>query len=333
MHIDEADSGMACLELVQKKKYDIIFLDHMMPEMDGIEATHNIRNLESECYKRLPIIALTANAVNGIKQKFLEAGLDDFLSKPIEMVNMLRILKRWLPEEKICKKETKNEVGKVGSANLKQSETVVQEQKNLETIEQSSWDLPEIEGIDMDMAVKYSGNMSMFLQLVQVFCHTLEQKAMLIEDYEAKEDIKNYVIEVHALKSSSKLLGAMHLSKLAEHLEMAGKEDNLLEIHTKTAELLEEYRSFKSRLNPFIKDEKIEKKKIGKNELKELLEEMLPAVEAFDLDRTEELMTEIEQYEFNDEFECMCEKLKKAVEDFAYDQGVELINSFVQTLS
>ena len=336
MQVDTAASGFDAIEMVQKNSYDIVFMDHMMPEMDGIEATHKIRELEDGCFKTLPIVALTANALNGIKQKFLDAGLDDFLSKPIEMTKMLRILKRWLPEEKICKEEIKKDSG---AADSPQNRTVTSGQNetgNLEQIEnvvasQSGQEQLNIEGIDMDLAMKYSGNMSMFWKLVDVFYRTLDQKANLIEECEAKGDISNYVIEVHALKSSAKLLGAMHLSKLAEHLEMAGKEDNLSEVHAKTAELLEEYRTFKSRLQPYIKEETVEKNTIDKIKLEERLKEMLVAVENFDMDGTEQLMEELEQYEFNKAFANLCKELKSAVEDFVYDEAADLINSFLQT--
>ena len=341
MQVHTASSGFDAIEMVQKTVYDIVFMDHMMPEMDGIEATHKIRDLEDEAFKHLPIVALTANAVNGIKQKFLDAGLDDFLSKPIEMTKMLRILKRWLPEEKICKEDAKKEE-KTGTiivrSDLKEDafvsnkeETVTLEQIGPATTTQLSPNQVQIEGVDMDMAMKYSGNMSMFWQLVEVFYRTLEQKANLIEEYESKEDISNYVIEVHALKSSAKLLGAMQLSKLAEHLEMAGKEDNRSEVHAKTAELLEEYRMYKSRLQPYIKEEKIEKMKIDKKKLEDRMREMLAAVENFDMDGTENLMKELEQYEFDENFANLCKELKKVMEDFAYDEAAELINGFLQT--
>ena len=96
MKIDVATSGFKAIELVKSIHYDAIFMDHMMPEMDGIEATQYIRSLDGEYYKNVPIIALTANAMSGAKNMFLEAGMNDFVAKPIEMTELNRVLKRFV---------------------------------------------------------------------------------------------------------------------------------------------------------------------------------------------------------------------------------------------
>ena len=98
MQIDLAMSGKEAIEMVQKKDYDIIFMDHMMPEMDGIDTTKNIRAL-GEQYQKLVIVALTANAVGEAKEMFLEQGLQDFLAKPIEAKELDEVLNRWLSPE------------------------------------------------------------------------------------------------------------------------------------------------------------------------------------------------------------------------------------------
>ncbi len=103
MTIMTADSGPQAIELVKKQKYHIIFMDHMMPEMDGIEATHEIRKLEGEYYVNVPIIALTANAISGAREMFLAEGFQDFVAKPIEMTAMERVLRKWLPEDCISR--------------------------------------------------------------------------------------------------------------------------------------------------------------------------------------------------------------------------------------
>ncbi|MDR2005890.1 MAG: response regulator [Acidaminococcales bacterium] len=96
-----ADSGEQAIEKVKGKQYDIVFMDHMMPGMDGIEATKRIRGIKGEFYKRLPIIALTANAVTGARDTFIESGMNDFISKPIEPAQLNSVLAKWLPPEKI----------------------------------------------------------------------------------------------------------------------------------------------------------------------------------------------------------------------------------------
>lgn len=103
MHIDLASNGQEALEQVQKEPYDLVFMDHYMPVMDGVEATKRIRSLEGERYKHLPVIALTADAVQGVREEFFAAGMNDFASKPIEMEDVSRVLRKWLPKEKLCR--------------------------------------------------------------------------------------------------------------------------------------------------------------------------------------------------------------------------------------
>ena len=85
--------------MLRSKDIDIVFMDHMMPEMDGVEATKEIRGMDDRYYKNVPIIALTANAVNGVRDMYIKAGFDDFIAKPIELSALDRVLKMWLPKE------------------------------------------------------------------------------------------------------------------------------------------------------------------------------------------------------------------------------------------
>lgn len=101
MRIDLASNGQEALDLIRKEPYDLVFMDHYMPVMDGVEATKRIRNLEGERYKHLPVIALTADAVQGVREEFFAAGMNDFASKPIEMEDLSRVLCKWLPKEKL----------------------------------------------------------------------------------------------------------------------------------------------------------------------------------------------------------------------------------------
>jgi PAS domain S-box-containing protein len=98
--VETADSGAEAVRMIKEKNYDIVFMDHMMPEMDGVDATKIIRALPEEKYKKLPIIALTANVVGDVRDMFIKSGMSDFLSKPMEIAEMERVLREWLPPEK-----------------------------------------------------------------------------------------------------------------------------------------------------------------------------------------------------------------------------------------
>ena len=103
VQVTEADSGAECLELVQRERFDIIFLDHRMPEMDGVQTLRRMKAMEENLCKNVPVIALTANAVSGAKQLYLKAGFDNFLSKPIEPNKLEQLLMHYLPAEYVVR--------------------------------------------------------------------------------------------------------------------------------------------------------------------------------------------------------------------------------------
>ncbi len=99
MQIDTAENGAEALDMIQKNHYDLVFMDHWMPVMNGVEATAALRKLEGEYYQKLPVIALTADAMENAKQEFYAAGMNDFVAKPIEMKEICTTIKSWLPKE------------------------------------------------------------------------------------------------------------------------------------------------------------------------------------------------------------------------------------------
>ena len=101
MQIDVASNGKQAVEMVLKKQYDIVFMDHFMPVMDGQKATEIIRGMEGEAFQSLPVIALTADAVQGVREELFQAGMNDFVSKPIDVADVSRVLRQWLPGEKV----------------------------------------------------------------------------------------------------------------------------------------------------------------------------------------------------------------------------------------
>ncbi|MCM1540063.1 MAG: ATP-binding protein [Blautia sp.] len=198
----EAGSGQEAIDLVKENKYNLIFMDHMMPEMDGVEAVQIIR---SECGAngRMPvIIALTANAMGGVKEMFLKNGFQDFIAKPLDRKQLNDVLSKWIPSayKKMRKPEDK--------------EAVLKPRIEYEDI--------VIEGIDIREAVKHhSGGTGDFLELLHLYCLDGKRKIGLLKELTRKEDYTNYGIEVHGLKSASANIGAMELSAQAREHEQA----------------------------------------------------------------------------------------------------------------
>ncbi len=201
----EAESGPEAIRLVKNIKFDLIFMDHMMPEMDGIETVANIRKDCGENGSAPIIIALTANAMEGVREMFLSRGFHDFIAKPLEREALNKLLIKWIPEKH-------REVRK--AAQPDQSEML-----DPAAI--------QIEGIDMGEAMKYqTGSMADYMDLLELYCIDGKRKIALLAELAQNKNYHDYEIEVHGLKSSSANIGAARLSTLArEHEEAAMKGD------------------------------------------------------------------------------------------------------------
>jgi signal transduction histidine kinase len=202
---DTALGGREALEMVKKTRYDIIFMDHMMPGMDGIEATAHIRAMSKEknddYYNHVPIVALTANAMSGQREVLLQNRIDDFLAKPIEMQKLEAILEKWLPKEKQIK--VNRQIGDRGK---------------------DSRVLPEIKGINVEAGILNTGNsLDSYLRILTVFSRDAEERIGQIRDALSQEDRETYAILVHALKSAARSIGARELGDFAAGLENAAE--------------------------------------------------------------------------------------------------------------
>jgi len=237
MDIDTATSGKKTLEMLNSKKYDIIFMDHMMPEMDGIETTRIIRRMYP-AYSDTPIIALTANAVSGAKEMFLSEGMNDFVSKPIEMKTLIAKVKQWLPPEKVK--------GIVLSG--------------VEEMTANNDGIPDLNTLEIaDLQIKKAktalGSDKIYWTVLKEYARQIESKADAIEKSYNAADWPSYIIEVHALKSSSRQIGAMELGSLAAQMEIAGNEQNIGMIQKNTSKLLSKYRSYIPIFAPYFVEE------------------------------------------------------------------------------
>jgi signal transduction histidine kinase/CheY-like chemotaxis protein len=210
--VDTCLSGRQALEMVKKHNYDMILMDHMMPEMDGIEATALIRAWEKEqqkidanLRKQVPIIALTANAVVGMREMFIQSGFNDFLTKPIDVSKLDEILNLWIPKEK-----RENSIGS----------------KNEDTGTASRGDtlLPAISGIDTAKGITMTGGtVASYKQVLSLFCKDIEERLPLLQETLEADSLSVFVTHVHALKSASASIGAAEISAKAGELETAGK--------------------------------------------------------------------------------------------------------------
>ena len=218
-----AISGQGRIDAIASKEFDMVFLDHMMPGMDGVETFHHIRRKQDPYFKEVPIVALTANAIAGAREMFLKEGFNDFLAKPVERSVLQRTLKKYIPKEKQITRDEKQEVETVSVS--------VEE------------DVFVIADLDIDKGLMYCGNKENYLEILtsqrDSGHETLKQTQMAYE----KEDWKNYIILVHGIKSAMMSIGAVKLSEMAKGLEFAGKAEDYEYIHKSHAIMTEEYNS------------------------------------------------------------------------------------------
>ena len=224
----EAESGPEAIELVREVRYDIIFMDHMMPGMDGIEAAELIRRDCGENGAAPIMIALTANAMEGMREHFLEHGFQDFIAKPLDKKELNQLLLRWVPE-KYRQKEGKEEESK--------------------PLDPESF---QIDGVDMNAAMQYySEDEEGFVELLEIYCMDGRRKRNLLCEL-AESDILRYQIEVHGLKSASANIGAMNVSAMAREQENAAAKGDREFILRQFPLMLAEYETLLANIERFL---------------------------------------------------------------------------------
>lgn len=223
MQVFEAESGQECLRMLEKGRFDIVFLDHMMPGMDGIETLHTIK--ERKLCEGVPIVMLTANAIKGDKERYLQEGFNDFLSKPIIPEKLDRVILRHLPQELVHSEEEKETVKKE-SQNCRDHgfEPVIQQVQGVQAValETEAMTLAglrkRLPEIDYNAGMMLCGeDEEFYLELFKDFTE-LNIKEILVECRE-KEDYENYCIHVHGFKNNAYSIGAKKLGDLAYRIE------------------------------------------------------------------------------------------------------------------
>jgi PAS domain S-box-containing protein len=223
MQIDLCSSGMEAIAAVESRDYDIIFMDHRMPEMDGMEATARIRALgdgDDKYFTTVPIVALTANAVSGTREMFLENGFNEFLSKPIDTVKLNSILDKFIPKHK--------------QKGLSETSSII-----LPQIELEIKPAIEIKGLNTSKGIEISaGSLLNYTEALSTFLNDAAERAEQLRELSASGDMEGYTTCVHALKSAAKNIGAEELSQFAYELEYAAKQGDSAAIKQRNNEFL-----------------------------------------------------------------------------------------------
>lgn len=244
MQIDTAENGKQALQMIQNKHYDIVFMDHMMPVMDGIEATAALRKMDDEYFQKLVVVALSANATSEAREQFLQAQMNDFVSKPIRINELAECLLKWLPEHLVTK----------------QSAQSVASQQHAYLADEEP-EIPQIEGLDVSEGIQNCGSRQMFLELLGDFYKLIGPKSTKLEKCLSDGMLRDFTIEVHALKNTARMIGAKELSERFYKMEQLGNAGADDEIKEEMPHLMKLYHSYQLLLQPFARAQ--EKKKVS----------------------------------------------------------------------
>ena len=316
MQIDTAENGLQAVKMVRGSQYDLVLMDHMMPVMDGIEAAKAIRALPEDKYQKLPIIALTANAMVDARKEFLNAGMNGFVAKPIDFARICNQLKLWLPKD-LVRDVPKEEAKKLLADDLSDREIQPED--------------PQM-GFSFEEGVKHCGSKAALMKTIRIFYRTIDSKADKIEQCLKEGLISDYVVEVHALKSSALLIGAVPLSEAAKELEDYGKQGKTEVIEEKTPDLLAMYRDFKDILKPYADKEEAARQEASNGEWCQALQQIHQCIEQFDLDGVDRIMEKLEEYQIPECIRESMDQLRVYVADVSLEEIMELTDTMTGLL-
>jgi len=318
MEIDTCSSGARAIQLVKANRYDVIFMDHMMPEMDGIEVTCMIRGLDDEdknskgeYYKNVPIVALTANAVLGAKEMFMKNGFNDFLEKPIETSKLNRVLEKWIPYQKRKKYDG----------------------EKIELIP-AAFEL-KINGIDIKAGMSMTGEkFDDYIKTLTVFYKDCTDYISKIRECMKTGNISLYTTYVHAIKSAAASIGAEEISDFAKRLEEASK-STISFIQENTEEFLEKLKILIQNISSAIsgisgKQPEPESIVSDKKFLADELNKLISAIEKMDIGKINTILNALESINWDQNINDTIYNISQNIILFEYDEAISLINKLLE---
>ncbi len=306
MRIDSSMSGQEGLKKLKDNHYDLVLLDHLMPQMDGLEVIRHIR----EDFPSMPVIALTADYSADSKAFFESHGFDGYLSKPVNNQLLDKAIMGLLPEELV----TPN--------------TVITSGEDEELADEFKW-LYEVEGIDVSEGIKNSGGAQPYIFALLLFLDTIDDNARVIDDAYLDYDIALFTIKVHALKTSARIIGAMKLMELCQNIEQAGKKGDPHYVIDHYEEMIEMYKGFKeklSRLSYLSGDIGDKREFISQEELIKAYGRLRDYANDMDYDSAEELINGMKKYELEENDAITVKEAEKALRSLDWDKMIEILD-------
>ena len=311
IQVDTADSGLECLNMIMKKEYHMIFLDHKMPNMDGVQCLERMREMEKNPNANTKVIALTANAVSGAREFYLSHGFDDYLAKPIQGEKLEQLLCQYLPPQFLK----------------------MPEEESVDYLEELC--IPPIDGIVADDALRYAGgDQEEYLHNLKLYLEEFKEKKEKLEEFFRQEDLENYQILAHAVKSTSKLIGANDLSEMARMMEEASAARDMECVRSGHAQFMERFTYQSTCIADTIadlgmEDSQVELVAVSPEELHALCEQLKESLAEFDM---EAIQNQVEHLQTLDVLKNIKEAMQTAVNNFDYDGVNEQVEALEQLI-
>ena len=307
MQIDTAESGEEAVLLYKNKQFDVIFLDHMMPNKDGIETLKEMRGIKGTPNDETPIICLTANAISGMREMYINAGFDDYITKPINPDRLEMMLLQYLPKDKVISVFDENE--------------------------KDDYVLPDflyhLDEIDVDSGLTNCGNGESYITTLKMYLDMAASNADEIEKFWAEKDIRNTTIKVHSLKSTSRVIGALKLGEFAARLEKAGDEGDTETLDRELADFISKYRKLAKDLEPLNErndlSETDNRPLITADKLDESYKAISEFYESFDFDSVVDVAESLKEYRIPESEAKKVNAIIKAVDNYDYEMIPKII--------
>jgi len=321
MQVDCVSSGQESVEKIRDGTpvYNAIFMDHMMPGMDGIEAAHKIRELGTEYAKKIPIIALTANAIHGTEEMFYKQGFQAFISKPIDIMELDSVIRKWVRDE-----AKENELG----TNVYLTPEVSVEDENSTIIEDI-----EIPGVDTDRGLSlYGGDKKIYLSLLRSYVTNTPATLNKIRKV-TKETLPDYVIAVHGIKGTSAGIGAENLREQALTLENLSRAENLEGVLSLNENLINDTENIVNNVKIWLEHyDALNAKPRLKAPDREVLARLRQSCEKYDMAGIDKAMSELESADY-EESEDLVKWLKEKIVVSEIAETAERLKEYEKELS
>ena len=304
VRLDTAGSGMECLEKMAQNAYDLVFLDHRMPEMDGVETLRRVKTLEGSRNANTPVIALTANAVSGAREEYVALGFADYLAKPVDAAALEKTVLRYLPPDKI--KPASEETGGAESADTS--------------------DLPPVDGLDWAFASLHLPSRELLETALRDFHAALLPHADKLDGFYQAGAREDYRILVHAMKSSAATVGIVPLAGMAKLLEYAARDGDTATVAALHGPFLREWRSYADKLRGVLGagDEPDAVADYDAQAVIALLETVRRCMDDFDVDGADAAMEQLKRYALPERMTEKFKALQTATLDVDSDEACRL---------